>query len=333
MSANSTPKGRSRKACWLVAGFHIKRPYADFPLTPHASGTWMKKIRGSFFYFGHWAKRVNGKLKRVPNDGWEEALKVYEAQADDLHAGRTPRVQSGELTVMDLCNRFLTEKKHRLDAGKLSARMFDEYRATTDRLLSTFGKTRRVSDLAADNFSALLVALEKQYGPVRCGNEVQKVRTVFKFAYEEELIEHPMRYGSQFKKPSAGVMRRHRAKSGERMLEADQLRTLIEAAPAAVKAMLFLGLNAGYGNHDIATLPLSALDLDNGWVNYAQSENRHIPSLSSVAGDCHSPPRGHRRQTRTSARGSCRAGVRHDARPALACQRYRQSRLRGGDVT
>jgi integrase len=32
--------------------------------------------------------------------------------------------------------------------------------------------------------------------------------------------------------------------------------------------MLLLGVNAGFGNHDIATLPLSALDLDAGWVNY-----------------------------------------------------------------
>src|SRR5204862_7899578 len=63
-----------------------------------ASGKWMKKIRGVIHYFGRWANRVNGKLVRVPGDGWEAALKEYEAIATDLHAGRTPRVKGDELT-------------------------------------------------------------------------------------------------------------------------------------------------------------------------------------------------------------------------------------------
>src|SRR5208337_3493488 len=82
-----------------------KKPYPDFPLTPHASGTWQKKIRGKIHYFGRWAHRVNGKLERIEGDGWKEALEEYKAVADDLHSGRTPRVQSDGLTVADLCNR------------------------------------------------------------------------------------------------------------------------------------------------------------------------------------------------------------------------------------
>jgi integrase len=264
MSANSTRRARSRKAA-----DRPKKPYPEFPLYPHPLGYWSKKIRGKILNFGRWGRVVNGKLTRVEGDGWEDALKLYKVQADDWHAGRTPRATSKDgLTVADLCNRFLTAKKHRLDAGKVSPRMFAEYKATTDRLVGAFGGSRLVDDLAADDFSTLLVALEKQYGPVRQGNEVQKVRTVFKFAYDEGLITAPTRYGSQFKKPSASEMRRHRAKNGERMLEAAQLRDLIDAAPVPLKAMVLLGINAGFGNHDVATLPLAALDLDDGWIDY-----------------------------------------------------------------
>ena len=52
------------------------------------------------------------------------------------------------------------------------------------------------------------------------------------------------------------------------MLEAAPLRKLIEAAGVPLRAMILLGINAGFGNHDCATLPLSALDLDGGWVDY-----------------------------------------------------------------
>ncbi len=35
-----------------------------------------------------------------------------------------------------------------------------------------------------------------------------------------------------------------------------------------MRAMILLGVNCGYGNTDCATLPLSSLDLDMGWVDF-----------------------------------------------------------------
>jgi hypothetical protein len=50
-------------------------------------------------------------MERLADDGWQEALALYKTQADDLHAGRTPRTTSSEgLAVSELCNRFLTAK-------------------------------------------------------------------------------------------------------------------------------------------------------------------------------------------------------------------------------
>ncbi len=219
-------------------------------------------------YFGRWANRVNGKLVRIEGDGWKEALAAYKAVADDLHAGRTPRVKADGLKVADLCNRFLTSRLRKVEAGEMGERMFVEYKQTTDRLVGAFGKSRLVDDLAAADFEALRDGIAKQYGPVRLGNEIQKVRTVFKYGYESGDIKQPVRFGPHFKKPSASVLRRHRAKNGDRMLEADQLRRLLDAADVQLKAMFLLGVNAGFGNHDIATLPLSALDLEGGWVDY-----------------------------------------------------------------
>lgn len=89
------------------------KPYPDFPLTPHASGEWMKKIRDSIHYFGNRGRRVDGKLVRVPGDGWEEALALYKAHADDLHAGRNPRLNTDGLTAADLCNRQRYQQHHR----------------------------------------------------------------------------------------------------------------------------------------------------------------------------------------------------------------------------
>ena len=53
------------------------KPYPEFPLTAHPAGVWCKKIRGQLFYFGPW-------------DDPDGALRRYNEQKDDLHAGRTP---------------------------------------------------------------------------------------------------------------------------------------------------------------------------------------------------------------------------------------------------
>src|SRR5262249_4592658 len=86
-------------------------------------------------------KRVNGQLVRVEEDGWKEALELYKDQADDLHAGRTPRVKSDQLTLAQICNQFLTAKLRKLETGEISRRMFQEYKDTTDMYRSLTMRT------------------------------------------------------------------------------------------------------------------------------------------------------------------------------------------------
>jgi integrase len=103
---------------------------------------------------------------------------------------------------------------------------------------------------------------------VRLGNAITRIKSVFKYALDNALIGKAPRFGLEFNKPEKAVLRRRRAQNGEKMLEACQLRRLVETAAVPLKAMVLLGINAGFGNHDVATLPLAALDLDRGWLNY-----------------------------------------------------------------
>jgi integrase len=232
-----------------------RKPYPDFPLFPHATGRWAKKIRGQIHYFGPWDDPI-------------AALQKYQEQRDDLHAGRTPRVAADGLTLRDMVNRFLTAKKHQLDTGEITARTFTDYHATCKRLIDTFGVSRLVVDLASDDFERLRAELAKARGPVALGNEVQRVRVVFKYAYDAGLIDRPMRYGPTFKRPSKKVLRAARHAKGPRMFEAAEIRRLLDAAGMQLKAMILLGINCGFGNNDVATLPIRALDLITGWVDH-----------------------------------------------------------------
>ena len=182
MHDNSTlgPRSRKAKAKSLT---HRLRPYKGFPLSAHASGAWQKKIRGKIHYFGKWGRVVDGKLQRLPDDGWREALAMYEAQRDALHSGRTPRLASDELTLGDLCNRFLTSRHRKVTANEMTVRSFGEYREVTDRLIHRFGKERIVDDLSAEDFESLRAEFAKTCGPISLGNLISRTRTLFKYGF------------------------------------------------------------------------------------------------------------------------------------------------------
>jgi integrase len=264
MSDQSTRSRRSRKS----SIDRPPKPYPEFPLGAANNGRWQKKILGKIHYFGRWGKVVDGSLTRIEGDGWKDALEIYKAQVDDLYAGRTPRTKSDALTIKELCNRFLTAKKRRLDAGEMTAQTFTECFATAKRLAAQFGGERPVDDLAAEDFEKLRAWMATQWGPTKLGNEIGRTRSIFKYGLDNGLIEKPIRFGSEFRGPSKAVMRKHRASGGERCFTAPEIKSLLEAASPQLKAMILLGINAAFGNHDCATLPPWAIDFKGGWARF-----------------------------------------------------------------
>jgi hypothetical protein len=197
-----------------------KKPHADFPLFPHARGYWAKKVRGKLHYFGKIAKDPRG----------EAALDQWLDKKDDLLAGRTPRSACDGLTVANLCNHFLTAKSQQVEAGEIKGRTFRDYFSTCKGVVKAFGKNRLVLDLAATDFQSLRAMLAKRLGPHALSREVQGVRTLFKYAFDAALVDKPVRFGPTFKRPEKRIMRAHRQKMGQRLLEAEALRVIIASA-------------------------------------------------------------------------------------------------------
>ena len=243
-----------------------EKPSPDFPLFAHACGVWAKKIRGKIYYFAPW---------RDP----QGALAKYNAVKDDLHAGRKPREQSSEgVTIKVVANAFLTHKKSLLNSGELSQRTWTNYEQTAEMVIRQFGSNRLATDLGPDDFAKLrdYMTQTREWGPVRTRNFIQQVRSLFKHGFDVDLLKVPLRFGPGFKRPSKKTLRLAKAEKGLKMFEAEEVRAFIDGAlgPDLVKptpilrAMILLGVNCGFGNNDVGTLPSSALDLDSGWVNY-----------------------------------------------------------------
>ena len=238
-----------------------KKPSADFPLSPRNDGRWCKKLKvregdawaWKMFYFTGTAA---------------EALEEYLRVKDDLIAGRDAPDKSGATSIGELVNQFLHHKKRLLESGELAPRTWKRYEATAKFLIDTFGRTRPAASLRPTDFQDLRASMAAKWGPVALGNEIQIVRSIFRYGLKSELLEREARFGAEFNKPTAKTIRKARNQRGEQLFAADQLRTLLAKASPNLKAMILLAINGGLGNTDVAELTAAHHDLDCGWLNY-----------------------------------------------------------------
>jgi integrase len=218
------------------------KPHPDFPLYPHRSGQWAKKIRGKTYYFGTDAR---------------QALDRYNREKADLLAGRSPTPDTFGLTVHELVNRFLYAKEQMVVSGDIAPRTFDDYATICKRIKAVFGGTRRVDDLKPDDFRRLRADFARTHNSITLWNDINRARSVFKFGVDERLLEQAVNYGQAFDKPVRSVIRRQRQQRGPQMFTPAEIRAILARASPAVRAMTLLGLQGGLGNTDVAMLRLS----------------------------------------------------------------------------
>src|SRR5690606_31125749 len=118
-------------------------------------------------------------------------------------------------------------------------------------------------------------------GPVALANQIQRTRSVFKYGFEAGLLERPMRFGTEFRKPSKRSVRQARAARGQRLFEPGEIGKILDAAGVQLRAMVLLGLNCGMGNTDVASLPIDALDLDGGVLEFPRTKTA-IPRRATL---------------------------------------------------
>jgi len=228
------------------------KPYPEFPLVAHPGGQWVKKIRGKLCYFGTW-------------DDWQSALEKYNRHRDALYAGQTPPSQLR--TLGHLSDEWLAEKRRAADLGELSASHLAELERVAKIITDTLGRGRALEGLHLPG-SGLREALAKsskggKLGPVAFRRRLVLARGLFKLA--------DLRTGGELRPPPERLLRQARAEVGERWYSSpEDLRALVEATSGDLRAFIILGLSAGFGPQDCATVPPSAFDGE--WIRYPRAK-------------------------------------------------------------
>ncbi|MEI8195828.1 MAG: tyrosine-type recombinase/integrase [Phycisphaerae bacterium] len=227
-------------------------------MTAHPRGQWFKRINYKSYYFGAWANPdpKNAKATAALDKYMDLIKRMREAEANSQGLPTNPVVPTGDMTLGFVVNSYMDEKNAQVERGDLSARQFVEYRNLGTLILNTLGRQRLVTDLTPTDFTLLRTKLPG--GPVRVGNAIVWCRSIFKWVTDNHGVV--IKYGAQFDKPSRRSVRKSIKPKG--IYTAESIKAILNKANDAVKAMILLGINAGFGQTDIATLQRNAVNFD-----------------------------------------------------------------------
>lgn len=238
-----------------MTGVKPEKPYPEFPLYPHASGKWAKKIGGKIVYFGRWEDP----------DG---ALEAYQES-------KKPKIISVPLglTVELACNGFLTAKKKQVAEKTLSERSFQDYKRTLKRFSDTIGRERIIENLQPKDFLAYKTKFASTNNPVSVGNEITRIKSALKWLAKSKHCKE-IEVGPDFRKPSALAARRHKREMGLKLFEPAQILSILDESGLRMRAMILLGINCGYHNSDCETLKVKTVQaaLKTGLIEHTREK-------------------------------------------------------------
>ena len=231
------------------------KPYPEFPLFAHNNGQWCRKIRGKLYSFGTW-------------DDHQSALKKHNEEYPFLKEGIAPPEKFDGWRVGDLINEFLGVQEDRMDQGEIEKITFDSLQYVGKLILEYIPRERAVESLRPDDFRKLRSGMMKRFAPTNTRVNMTRIRSIFKFAYDEQLISKPVFYGRGFDSPTKATIRKARNAKPKKLFKADQIHKLLSDASPAMKAMILLSINTGMNNADVGNLKESHIDFKTGWLDY-----------------------------------------------------------------
>ena len=140
-------------------------------------------------------------MRQRPKSCWDRE------KADILAGNPIERTSGATITVRQMANLFLTAKRTALQMGNITARTFNDYYNVSGSLVGFF-EDKPVPELRPDDFGRYLAKLAKTRKIVSLGNSILRTRIIFNWAFQNDHIDKPVKFGTQFKQPNKTALRR-----------------------------------------------------------------------------------------------------------------------------
>ena len=114
-----------------------------------------------------------------------------------------PTLSPNSVTVKDVCNHYLTHQMRKVESDEIGGRWLEDYRRVVELFAQLVGSQRVVLDLRPKDFGRLRFRLvqkglggRKGLGVHALNRAITVIRGMFKHAYENDLIDKPVKYGT-----------------------------------------------------------------------------------------------------------------------------------------
>jgi len=217
-----------------------------FPLTLHPSGQYCKKIKAKMYYFGSDKK---------------DALQRYLDQATYLHGHQKNSQKStgDDMTLKQLCDMYLKYQYSKLQANDLTANHHNEQIGSLKKLMAFIGPNIHINNISTLDLQNYKRRIQKSGVSVcRLNLHVSILKALFHWARKNDILVNI---------PNIDAVSRGNIVHQERFtFDSEQINKLLFAADLKMRAMIWLGLNCGFGCTDCSELKWTDLDLVNARV-------------------------------------------------------------------
>ncbi len=232
-----------------------------FPLTLHRTGQYCKKIKGRTRYFGTDKK---------------QALERYLGQATYLH-GCQRSIQTaanGKMTLKELCDLYLKYQESRVFADVLTPKHYNDQIGCVKKLNSFLGRERKIESILTLDLQNYKRRLQGAYPSVHRQNlHISVMKAMFHWARKNGLLESI---------PNIDAISKGKIIVDQEKctFDSQQINKLLSGADVKMRAMIWLGLNCGFGCTDCGKLKWKDMDFKNSRVKLARNKTgirRNLP--------------------------------------------------------
>jgi integrase len=219
-----------------------------FPLTLHPTGQYCKKVKGKIYYFGSDKK---------------EALQKYLDQATYLHGCQDNLQQQkptgDNMTLKQLCDMYLKYQYSKLQANDLTASHHNEQIGSLNKLMAFLGQNIDINNISTLDLQNYKRRIQKSHVSVcRLNLHISIKKALFHWARKNEVLANI---------PNIDAVSRGKIVHQEKFtFDPEQINKLLSAADVKMRAMIWLGLNCGFGCTDCSEFKWIDLDLVNARV-------------------------------------------------------------------
>jgi integrase len=217
-----------------------------FPLTLHPTGQYCKKISGKLYYFGSDKKR---------------ALEKYLNQASYLHGDRrsAPEKSNENMSLTELCDLYLRYQLSKVQAHALTASHHNEQIGSLNKLIAFLGQNTEVNKISTLDLQNYKRKIQRSNVSVcRLNLHISIMKALFHWARKNEILANI---------PNIDAVSRGKIVHQKKFtFDSEQINKLLSAADVKMRAMVWLGLNCGFGCTDCSELKWFDLDIVNARV-------------------------------------------------------------------